>query len=414
MSKPIFTSLAPNTQKDDTLKAFALLFQPWRWQRGQAPSKLEKTIQKYLPTKSAFAFSSGRGALYAILSCLDLQTDDEVLIQAYTCVAVPNPILKVGAKPIYVDIDSKTFTISPEDFAKKITPKSRVLIVQHTFGQPAHLDEILKIARKHKLFVIEDCAHALGATYHQKKVGVLGDAAFFSFGRDKSLSSVFGGLTVTNQKPLAEKLTAFHQKSPRAKYRWIFRQLLHPIITYLSRVTYRVFLGKLLLGLARKLHLLSKPVVPREKKGQTPAYLLTQMPNALAHLALHQFHKLDKFNQHRQKIAALYEKELQNSPYQLPAKIPQTDSSYLRFTIQTENPAAILKAAKKDNLFLDHWYHCPIAPEGVDHHAIHYPDHACPIAQKTARKSLNLPTDIHIVKEDALRISEFLLKMGPH
>ncbi len=166
----IFTSLSPNTEPDDISLAFKLrLFPSFRKKTLGSRSRLEHSISTYVPLPHAFAFDSGRTSLFAILSALNLSSTDEVLLQTYTCVAVPEPILWVGSKPVYVD-SLDDFTMDPKDLEQKITSKSRVLIIQHTFGTPAHLEELLLIARRHNLFVIEDCAHALGAEYKGKKV----------------------------------------------------------------------------------------------------------------------------------------------------------------------------------------------------------------------------------------------------
>ncbi|MFH1859640.1 MAG: DegT/DnrJ/EryC1/StrS family aminotransferase [bacterium] len=105
---------------------------------------------------------------------------DEVLVEGFTCVVVPNAVIFAGAKPIYVAPDPKTYNMDINQIETKITPKTKAIIAQHTFGLPADMDLILDISRKHNLMVIEDCAPAMGATYKGKKVGTLGDAAFFS------------------------------------------------------------------------------------------------------------------------------------------------------------------------------------------------------------------------------------------
>ena len=166
---------------------------------------MEKEFKKYLGVKYAISFNSGRSAFLAILNSLELKNDDEILLQAFTCNAVPNPIIWAGLKPVYVDCDEKTFNIDIEDLKRKITQKSKVVIVQHTFGLPAEMDEILEICQKNNLILIEDCAHSLGAEYKGKKVGTFGKAAFFSFSRDKVISSVYGGMVATNDDEFGEK-----------------------------------------------------------------------------------------------------------------------------------------------------------------------------------------------------------------
>src|SRR5947207_2728640 len=123
----IFTNLAPNTQKDDAALAWRLLWQPWKWRKGNAAEKLEEVIAQKIGVKHAISFESGRTSMHAILKALNIKAGDEVLLQAYTCVAVPDPVLWTGATPIYVDCD-QTLTMSAADLEKKITPRAKVLI----------------------------------------------------------------------------------------------------------------------------------------------------------------------------------------------------------------------------------------------------------------------------------------------
>lgn len=181
MIKPISISLSPNTEKDDIQLAFRLKFQFWLWKKGKAIEELENQFKNYLGLKHAISFNSGRSSLMAILNSLNLEKGSEVLLQAFTCNAAPNPIIWNGLKPVYVDCDEETFNIDIEDLKKKITPQSKAVMVQHTFGLAAEMDKILNVCRENNLILIEDCAHSLGAEYQGKKVGTFGKAAFFSF-----------------------------------------------------------------------------------------------------------------------------------------------------------------------------------------------------------------------------------------
>jgi len=141
---PLSISLSPNTEKDDIKLAWKLLFQPAKWQKGKAIENLEETFKKYLGVKYTFSFNSGRSAMLAILASIGVQKGDEVLLQAFTCNAAVNPILTLGAKPVFVDID-ETLNLSPEDLEKKITDDSRIVVIQHTFGIPAEVEKIKEI-----------------------------------------------------------------------------------------------------------------------------------------------------------------------------------------------------------------------------------------------------------------------------
>ena len=397
----IFTSLSPNTERDDIWLALKLLVQPWKWKRGDATGELEGVFKKYLGTKHAFAVNNGRTALFALLKAYGIGKGDEVLLQAYTCVAVPEPVLWVGAKPIFVDCDA-SLTMKPEDFKNKITSKSKAVIIQHTFGCPANLEEILKIAKEKNLIVIEDCAHALGAEYKNKKVGTFGDASFFSFGRDKVLSSVFGGMIATDDDKLQEKLEKIIAAFKYSSRLWTVKQLLHPIILAKAKLLYGVLsIGKIILAVSRVLGLISLAVEKNELSGGKPSFSPKLMPNALALLALNQLKKVERYNSHRKKIAGLYEKEFSHLDRQRIYK--DADSIFLRFTLFVEVPRNLFLYAKKRGIELGNWYTEPIAPKGVAYEKVGYAGN-CKEAEYLAARSINLPTSIQTSEKKARRV----------
>ncbi len=409
--RPISISLSPNTEKDDIRLALKLLFQCWKWRKGTAIQELENEFRKYFGVKYAFAFNSGRSGSMATLNSLELSRGDEILLQAFTCNAAVNPIIWKGLKPVFVDCDEQTFNVDVEDLKHKITPRSRVAVVQHTFGLPANMDEISKICQENNLILIEDCAHSLGARYQGKKVGLFGRAAFFSFSRDKIISSVYGGMVITNDDELARKIKEFQENCGYPFCYWIFQQLLHPVLmNYLILPTYRIF-GKYFLILCQIFRVLSKAVHWKEKRGEKPSYFPKRMPNALAILALNQFRKLERFNKHRKKIADFYFQALKNFSFELP-QIPQgREHIFLRFTLRHSKAHQIIKKAWRKNLLIGDWYTAPIAPDDTQLDEVGYQPGTCPKAEKLSRVTLNLPTHINISKVDAEKIVIFLKKI---
>jgi len=359
--KPITISLSPNTQKDDIWLALRLIFSPWKWKKGKAIKEFENQFKEYLGVKHAFSFNSGRSALMAILKSLGLEQDKEVLLQAFTCNAASNPILWSDLKPVYVDCDESNFNIDIEDLKKKVTPKSRIVMVQHTFGLPAEMEKVLDIARQNNLILIEDCAHSLGAEYYNQKVGTFGKAAFFSFSRDKITSSVYGGMAITNDDDLAKKIEKFQEEIKRPSNCWILQQLFHPVLmNFLILPTYNFLFGKILLVLFQWFHVLSKAVHWKEKRGRKPSYFPKRMPNALALLAQKQFKKLEKFYEHRRKLAAFYCSELKNSSFEVPKTLSQETlnflgrkHSFLRFTVKHPAAHKIIEEAWQRNISWD-------------------------------------------------------------
>jgi perosamine synthetase len=407
--KPIFTSITPNAQAEDILLNLVMLTAPGQWQKGRAIGELEDTFAKFLGVESVISFDSGRTALFAILQALKLEPASEVLMQAYTCVAVPDPVLWAGLTPVYVDIDKETLNMSAAELEKKITPKSKALIIQHTFGFPADIDKLMAIAKAHNLFVIEDCAHALGATYKGKLVGTFGDTAFFSFGRDKVISSTFGGMVTVRDKKLAEQVSRIQNAFPFPRRGWIAKQLLHPLIMGKGKLLYNVLgIGKLTIYLAKKLGLTSPAVYPVERLGGRPPFVFHRLANALAAAAHKQLSKIGEFNEHRKLIARLYREGLPQFASGMQKPLADTAPICLRVVLRHEKRAEITAAAKKQNILLGDWYTNAIAPDFVDYDAIKYNRADYPNAEAAARDTLNLPTDIHISEADAQRIIKFL------
>jgi len=407
---PIFTSLSPNTEKNDIFLALKLIFSPAKWKKGNTIEKLETEFSNYLGVKHAISFNSGRSGLLAILKSLNLAEKSEILIQGFTCNAVVNPILWSELKPVYVDID-ETLNINPKELEKKAGKKSRAVLVQHTFGHPAKLDEILGICEKKDLILIEDCAHSLGAVYKGKKVGTFGQAAFFSFGRDKIISSVYGGVVVTNDDDLAQKIRNFQKNLDFPSNLWIVQQLLHPVLTNFLIIPFYDFFefGRWILLFFQKTKILSKAVHKKEKEGEMPDYIPQKMPNALAILAYKQFKKLGKFIFHQKGLAGFYDDNLAGLDFELPEINPER--VYMRYPLLVENKETdeILKKARKQKIFLDDgWRKAVVTPVDTNQEKMEYRKGTCPKAEKVAENILNLPTHINISKKRAQKIINFL------
>ena len=403
--RPISISLSPNVQRDDvwlTLKSVLKILATPR-AIPSAVANLENAFKEYLGAKYAFSFNSGRSALYTIMKALDIKEGDEVLLQAFTCNAVPNPVLWAGGKPVYVDVDS-TLNVDPSDLEKKISDKSRAIIVQHTLGVPAQIDKILEIARRHNLIVIEDCAHALGAKYNGTLVGTFGDIAFFSFGRDKVISSVWGGMVTTNSENLASKIREIYKDLPKPSRSWTLKQLLHPLLFSVIIPTYYIF-GKYLLAFLRIVRGVGLAVSKIERMGEQPTMFPARMPDALAELALHQFGKLEKYNTHRKEIAELYFENINPAYARLPARYE--GAIYLRFNIRHPNAKEVIQDAKRKHILLGDWYKNIIDPIGTDFSKMHYTPDSCPNAERAAREIINLPTHINISSKNAKRIVQY-------
>jgi len=176
---------------------------------GPVVEKFEKRVANYVGSKYAVSFSNGTAALHAACFAAGISSGDEVITTPMTFVASANCVLYQGAKPIFADIDTKTYNIDPDEIRKKITSKTRAIIPVDFTGQPVELDQIMEIAEKNNLIVIEDAAHAIGANYKGKRIGSVADMTMFSFHPVKHITTGEGGMITTNNKTFFEKLIQF-------------------------------------------------------------------------------------------------------------------------------------------------------------------------------------------------------------
>jgi len=404
IERVIHTGLSPNLSFAQVKHAFKLLFQPKHWIGGQGSKRLEEEFKRRFKVKSAISFNAGRSALYAVLKTLAFPKNSEVMLQAFTCAAVPNSVIWAGYKPVYVDID-QTLNFDVVDAEKKVTRKTKAVIVQHTFGVPANLKLIKEFCLRYKLVLIEDCAHALGAKYGGQSVGTFSDAAIFSFGRDKVISGVFGGMAITNNKKIGDKIKALNRNIGFPNKWWIIQNLLHPPVTFIALYTYNFFkLGRLLIYLFQKLNLLNKPVYGSELTGEKLDEFPKKLPTAMAQLILSELTRLDYYNRKRQQIANYYYTQLSNKSVKLPEKI--SGAIYMRFNILTQNAQQLFNSAKLKNIFLGNWYRHVIDPEQVNLTGVGYKPGSCPKAEQAAEVSVNLPTYPVLSAVDLKRIVE--------
>ncbi len=405
MKQTVAIGFSPNLESKDVLLALRLLFTPHNWLTGSDSKRLEEWFDTFFSPFFAISFASGRGALRAVLESVGVGKDDEVILQAFTCVVLPNAITACGGKPVYADI-TDSLTLDPKSIEQNISKRTKAIIVQHTFGIPSSMDKIMEIAKKHNLVVIEDCAHTIGGTYKGKKLGTFGTAAIFSFGRDKAFSSVFGGMAIAKDKTVVDRLRTIQEAQNYPSIFWVLQQLLHPIASSIILPLYDFFdIGKAILVSLQKVKFLSFPVFAEEKKGITPSVFMKKMPNVLAKLALFQLSRLFDFNSKRKEATASYLEAFgENGNKQ--------ESPLLRFPMFVNNRDHLLKAAKKQHIYLGTWYSEIIDPKGVVLENVYYIKGSCPKAEKIAQKIINLPTHPTLPKKDLDRVIAFIKTYG--
>lgn len=186
---------------------------------GPHNKALSKELAEYIGVKHAVTLNSGTDALHLALRALDIGEGDEVISTAFTFIATTEAISIVGAKPVFVDIDPDTFNIDAEKIENAITPKTKAIIPVHLYGQPANMEVIMDIAKRHNLFVIEDCCQAIGAKIGDKMVGSFGDIGCFSFFPTKNLGAMGdGGLLTTNSQAINERVLSLRNHGMAVRY----------------------------------------------------------------------------------------------------------------------------------------------------------------------------------------------------
>lgn len=221
-----FVSFLPmeNELRSDLKTAFdRVLMRSW-YIEGVEDELFEKAFAEYCNSDYCVGVGNGLDALVMALKALGVETDDEVIVPSNTYIATALAVTYVGAIPIFVEPDIKTFNINPSLIEEAITAKTKAIIPVHLYGQACEMDSIMAIARKYNLFVVEDCAQAHGATYKGKKIGTFGDVACFSFYPGKNLGALGdAGAIITNNKKIADKVKAYGNYGSDYKYHHIYK-----------------------------------------------------------------------------------------------------------------------------------------------------------------------------------------------
>ncbi len=390
MFRPIHHTFAPLADRQQTGLALKLLFQPWRWKNGPEQEELEHALSERFKG-DVHLFGSGRESLLAILKSLKFGKDEEVIIQGYTCMVVPNAIIAAGMQPVYADINPDTLNMDLTEVERLITPKTRAVMCQHTFGIPAFVKDLRALCDRHSLILIEDCAHIMPDDKGPEEIGKYGDVVFFSFGRDKAISGVAGGAVVCRVKEICTDLKRLKEDAVSFSMIRIKLLLQYPILYSIAKPIYGMGLGKGLLAFAGKVRLLVPILTKREKAGQmNPQF--HHMPNACAILALAQLQKLRQINDHRRMLTKLYFDEGTARGWPLLLGVTP-DLPLQKFPLFTRGAEKIRRRLKQQNILLhDGWTGCVICPSWADCEAVGYHDGDDPKADLAGQQILTLPT----------------------
>lgn len=400
--------LGGTTTLADCMVAIRYLTDPRRLVQGRAITEYEQAFAQAIGVRYAYSFSSGRVGLYGLLRTLGVGNGDEVLLQVPTHIVVPNAIRYTGAQPVYVDCCLNTYNMDLEQAECRITPRTKVLVLQHTFGIPADIDTALSLARRYRLEIIEDCVHSLGATYNGRQVGSFGRAAFFSTEETKTISSVMGGMVVTDDPELAARVKTFQASCawPQASLtaRYILKFVLYHLLTepHLHRYTRALYerLGR------------PQPIPgatsDEEQRGVRPVHYEQRLSNAQAALALRQLRRLKLNIVHRREVASAYQAQLSMWGFDLPQAPTKAEPAFVRYPIWMEDRATALHMAAP-HAVLGNWF-TSVLEEATD--LVHggYETGSCPRAEAAAKHLINLPTHPRVRPQDIEAIVSVLVR----
>ena len=194
--------------------------------RGNKIKEFEEKFVKYIGVTDAIAVNSGTSALHLIVKALGFKKGDEVITTPFSFISSSNCLLMEDLKPVFVDIDPETYNIDPNLIEKKITKKTKAILVVDVFGQPSDIDKILKIAKKHKLQVIQDSCEALGARYKGERIGNKTIASIFAFYPNKQITTGEGGIILTSNKKIADLCRSLRNQGRNQKGEWLSYEIL--------------------------------------------------------------------------------------------------------------------------------------------------------------------------------------------
>lgn len=332
----------------------------WISSKGKYVSLFEEAFAKYINVKYATGVCNGTVALHLALVALGIGAGDEVIVPTLTYIASVNTIVYTGAKPVFVDSLPNTWQINPQEVRRSITPNTKAIMAVHLYGHPCEMSLLKEIADEYKLFLIEDCAEAIGSKYQSHHVGTFGDVATFSFYGNKTITTGEGGMLLTNDQTIYERAVHFKGQG-LAKY----RQYWHDVIGYNYRMT-----------------------------------------NICAAIGLAQLEKVNNILVKKRQIAELYKQLLKDTEYEVHPEVGDTFHSYWMVSIlvsQTNDRDRIRKS---------------LAKAGIETRPVFYPVHTMPmysqkyqrhkVAEDIGWRGINLPSYSDLKEEQIAYICEEL------
>lgn len=332
----------------------------WISSKGEYVGRFESAFSNYVGSSYATSVCNGTTALHLAMLALGIGKNDEVIVSTLTYIASVNAINYVGAMPVFVDCDKYSWQISPEEIEKKITKRTKAIMVVHLYGQSADMKSIMEIASRYGLFVIEDCAEAFGTKFNNQHVGTFGDVATFSFFGNKTITTGEGGMVVTNRRDIYDK--CFHLKSQglaSGKQYW------HDIVGYNYRMT-----------------------------------------NIACAIGLAQLERAEDLINKKRRLAEIYENSFINSKYEFHSEIPNTFHSYwmssVLLPLHMDRDISMIKLLNLGIETRPVFYQAHTMP-------MYQTDEIFPIAKNISSRGINLPSFPDITDEEISYVIESVM-----
>jgi dTDP-4-amino-4,6-dideoxygalactose transaminase len=336
--KPQYESI-----KDEIDAAIAGVLESGQFILGPAVRDLEQKVAAYCGCKYGVGVASGTDALRLTLTALGIGPGDEVITTPFTFIATANTISHCGARPVFVDIDPRTYNIDPPAIEAAITERTKAIVAVHLYGQPADMDPIMELAGAHGLYVIEDAAQAIGARYKGWRVGSIGHVGCLSFYPTKNLGAYGdGGMVVTNDAALAEKVDVLRRQGSKKKYQ-------AEVLGFNSRLD---TLQAAILGVKLKY--------------------------------------LDGWNEARRRVAQRYNDLLAGLPVTSPYESPDAYHVYHQYTIRAPQRDALAAYLKERGVGTMIYYPVPLHRQEL-YASLGYSEGSLPVSEVASREVLSLP-----------------------
>ena len=351
----------------------------------------------------------GRVGLYGMLKCLGVGPGDEVIMPAFTCVVVPNAVLYLGAKPVYVDIDRHTYNIDVGKLENKVSERTKVILAQNTYGQAPDIDKIRNIAERARIHVLEDCTHGFGGSYKGVLNGKNVDAAFFSTQWNKMFSSGLGGISLVSDPELSAYMNQFESEleSPGLLEQTVLslQLIVRGVIGY-SALYWRAL--RVFRWLARNNLMLGSSSGSEIAEPTMPPGYLTGFSEIQARRCLSELAKIQQNIQHRVNVASRYDKVLSDLGVDPPRVADFATHTYTKYPLLVSKRDYVLEQAEIAGLPFHDWFISPLHPVKDDLQKWGLDISEFPVASSVAQHMINLPTDKAVGKKMLEKVESFL------